>query len=93
MRGQPGKPLSHGWTKATGGPGYPQGNKNSPNVFQDMVQDVLEGLPVTVYIDYIYWTNEDEVTHLDILDQIVTCLTAARLEIGLLKCEIETTCF
>lgn len=46
------------------GPGYPRDTKIIPTY--SIVQNVLEGKPVTVYIDDMYWTNEDEATYLDI---------------------------
>ena len=37
--------VSYGWTV------LPQGYKNSPNVFQGVMEDILKGLEVTMYID------------------------------------------
>ena len=74
--------VSYGWTV------LPQGYKNSPNHFQGVIEDILKGLDVTVYIDDVYWTNDSENEHLELLEKVITCLAAAGLKIGLKKCEI-----
>ena len=74
--------VSYGWRV------LPMGFKNSPNHFQSVVEDILKGLEVTVYIDDVYWTNESENEHLELLEKVISCLAAAGLKIGLKKCEI-----
>ena len=74
--------VSYGWTV------LPQGYKNSPQYFQGVIEDVLKGLDVTVYIDDVYWTTETLSEHLDLLEKVITRLAAAGLKIGLKKCEI-----
>lgn len=38
----------------------PQGNKNSPNIFQLAIMDILNRLGTTVYIDDIFIANDTE---------------------------------
>lgn len=42
---------SYGWMV------LPQGYKNAPNVAQCIIEEILEGLEVTIYIDDVYWTK------------------------------------
>uniref|UniRef100_A0A3B5B8S8 ribonuclease H n=1 Tax=Stegastes partitus TaxID=144197 RepID=A0A3B5B8S8_9TELE len=63
----------------------PQGYKNSPNVFQSAVMDILEGLGVTVYIDDVFIADDTEEEHLKKLQQVVKRLTAAGLKLNLKK--------
>ena len=74
--------ASYGWKR------LPQGYKNSPIIFQGVLEDILKGLDVVIYIDDVYWTNDSEDEHLKLLDQVLTKLAAAGLKIGLKKCEI-----
>ena len=74
--------VSYGWTV------LPQGYQNSPNVFQGVIEDILQGLDVTIYIDDVYWTSPSLDVHLDVLEKVITRLAKAGLKIGLKKCEI-----
>lgn len=66
----------------------PQGFCNSPNVFQEMVERVLDGLKVDIYIDDVLIAPETEEEHLDFLEEVINRLTTAGFKIGLKKCEI-----
>lgn len=68
----------------------PQGYKNSPNVFQSAVMDVLSGLESTVYIDHIddvYIADDTEEEHLERLQKVVERVSAAGLKLNLKKCQ------
>uniref|UniRef100_A0A671TJW7 ribonuclease H n=1 Tax=Sparus aurata TaxID=8175 RepID=A0A671TJW7_SPAAU len=47
----------------------PQGYKNSPNVFQSAVMDVLSGLETTIYIDDVFIADDTEDEHLEKLQK------------------------
>nr|XP_049598168.1 uncharacterized protein LOC125982043 [Syngnathus scovelli] len=66
----------------------PQGYKNSPNVFQSAVLQVLSGLDVTVYIDDVFVSNDEEEEHLDLLQKVVERVSAAGLKLNLKKCQL-----
>ncbi|KAE8278065.1 hypothetical protein D5F01_LYC23880 [Larimichthys crocea] len=65
----------------------PQGYKNSPNVFQAAVMDVLKDLGVTIYIDDVFLADNTEEEHLQRLQQVVERLTDAGLKLNLKKCQ------
>lgn len=65
----------------------PQGYKNSPNVFQAAVMDVLKDLGVTIYIDDVFFADDTEEEHLERLQQVVERLTEAGLKLNLKKCQ------
>ena len=76
------KGKSYCWTR------LPQGYHNSPNAFQTVVEDVLEGEPVVIYIDDIYLTTDTEEEHLESLERVIRKRPKAGLKIGGGKCEI-----
>ncbi|KAI3351527.1 hypothetical protein L3Q82_020370 [Scortum barcoo] len=47
----------------------PQGYKNSPNVFQSAVMDVLKDLGATIYIDDVFIADDTEEEHLEKLQK------------------------
>ncbi|KAI3352544.1 hypothetical protein L3Q82_005491 [Scortum barcoo] len=55
----------------------PQGYKNSPNVFQSAVMDVLKDLGATIYIDDVFIADDTEEEHLEKLQKVVKRLTEA----------------
>ena len=59
------KGKSYCWTR------LPQGYHNSPNAFQTVVEDILEGEPVVIYIDDIYITTDTEEEHLEVLERVI----------------------
>lgn len=61
----------------------PQGYKNSPNVFQAAVMDVLADLGVTIYIDDVFIADDTEEEHLEKLQKVVERLTEAGLKLNL----------
>ncbi|KAF0022147.1 hypothetical protein F2P81_025601 [Scophthalmus maximus] len=65
----------------------PQGYKNSPNVFQSAVMDVLSGLGATVYIDDVFIADDTEEEHLERLQKVVERISAAGLKLNLKKCQ------
>ncbi|KAE8284733.1 hypothetical protein D5F01_LYC16167 [Larimichthys crocea] len=65
----------------------PQGYKNSPNVFQAAVMDVLKDLGVIIYIDDVFLADDTEEEHLQRLQQVVERLTDAGLKLNLKKCQ------
>lgn len=65
---------------------FPQGFVNSPNAFQWYIEKVLEGLPVLVYVDDVYFTHDEEKEHLEVLEKVIVRLKEAGLKIGLHKC-------
>lgn len=65
----------------------PQGYKNSPNVFQS-VMDVLEGLNVTIYIDDVFIADNTEEEHLETLQQVIQWITDAGLKLNLKECQL-----
>uniref|UniRef100_A0A3Q1FW71 ribonuclease H n=1 Tax=Acanthochromis polyacanthus TaxID=80966 RepID=A0A3Q1FW71_9TELE len=73
------KGRAYVWTR------LPQGFKNSPNVFQSAVMDVLDGLGATVYIDDVFISDATEEEHLDRLQKVLERLTAAGLKLNLKK--------
>lgn len=73
---------SYGWCV------LPMGFKNSAVVFQAVLEDILQGLEVVIYIDDVYWTHDDEDQHLQVLEQVLTRLGEAGLKVGLKKCEL-----
>uniref|UniRef100_A0A673BIY0 ribonuclease H n=1 Tax=Sphaeramia orbicularis TaxID=375764 RepID=A0A673BIY0_9TELE len=73
------KGRAYVWTR------LPQGFKNSPNVFQSAVMDILEGLDATVYIDDVFIADDTEEEHLERLQRVVEKLQAAGLKLNLKK--------
>uniref|UniRef100_A0A4W6EKI2 ribonuclease H n=1 Tax=Lates calcarifer TaxID=8187 RepID=A0A4W6EKI2_LATCA len=65
----------------------PRGYKNSPNVFQSAVMEVLDGLGATIYIDDVFIADDTEEEHLRRLQEIIERLTAAGLKLNLKKCQ------
>ncbi|KAK9517559.1 hypothetical protein VZT92_022919 [Zoarces viviparus] len=65
----------------------PQGYKNSPNVFQSAVMDILDGLETTIYIDDVFIADDTEEDHLEKLRKVSDRLTAAGLKLNLKKCQ------
>ncbi|KAM3582740.1 uncharacterized protein V6R79_007992 [Siganus canaliculatus] len=65
----------------------PQGYKNSPNVFQSAVMDVLKDEGVTIYIDDVFIADDTEEEHLEKLQRVTEKLTAAGLKLNLKKCQ------
>ncbi|KAM3582756.1 uncharacterized protein V6R79_016158 [Siganus canaliculatus] len=65
----------------------PQGYKNSPNVFQSAVMDVLKDEGVTIYIDDVFIADDTEEEHLKKLQRVTEKLTAAGLKLNLKKCQ------
>ena len=65
----------------------PQGYKNSPNVFQSAVMEVLRDLDVTIYIDDVFIADDTEGEHLQRLDEIIQRLSSAGLKLNLKKCQ------
>ncbi|KAI3356865.1 hypothetical protein L3Q82_003519 [Scortum barcoo] len=65
----------------------PQGYKNSPNVFQSAVMDVLKDLGATIYIDDVFIADDTEEEHLEKLQKVVKRLTEAGLKLNLKKCQ------
>ncbi|KAI3374035.1 hypothetical protein L3Q82_022598 [Scortum barcoo] len=65
----------------------PQGYKNSPNVFQSAVMDVLKDLGATIYIDDVFIVDDTEEEHLEKLQKVVKRLTEAGLKLNLKKCQ------
>ncbi|KAI3359936.1 hypothetical protein L3Q82_014290, partial [Scortum barcoo] len=55
----------------------PQGYKNSHNVFQSAVMDVLKDLGATIYIDDVFIADDTEEEHLEKLQKVVKRLTEA----------------
>lgn len=45
--------------------------KNSPNVFQEAVMKILDGLEVAVYIDDVCFAEDNEAEHLDRPEKVV----------------------
>ncbi|KAL2078628.1 hypothetical protein ACEWY4_026313 [Coilia grayii] len=72
------------WTR------LPQGFVNAPNVFQQAMEEILEGLNVVVYIDDILISTDTIEEHLDILNEVIERITKAQLKIGLEKCSFLT---
>ena len=75
------KGKSYKWLRA------PQGYRNSPNVFQSAVMDILQDLGVTVYIDDVFFADDDEEEHLNRLQRVVERLSEAGLKLNLKKCQ------
>ncbi|KAI3375384.1 hypothetical protein L3Q82_021867 [Scortum barcoo] len=65
----------------------PQGYKNSPNVFQSAVMDVLKDLGATIYIDDVFIADDTEEEHLEKLQKVIKRLTEAGLKLNLKKCQ------
>ncbi|KAI3376905.1 hypothetical protein L3Q82_000155 [Scortum barcoo] len=65
----------------------PQGYKNSPNVFQSAVMDVLKDLGATIYIDDVFIVDDTEEEHLEKLQKVIKRLTEAGLKLNLKKCQ------
>jgi len=66
----------------------PQGYMNSPNAFQSIVVSLMEGLPVTVYIDDLLIVNDDPDEHLKIVDEVLTRLIKVGFKPSYKKIEI-----
>lgn len=66
----------------------PQGFMNSPNAFQAIVVRLMEGLPVTVYIDDLIIINDDPEEHLKIVDEVLTRLIKVGFKPSYKKIEI-----
>ncbi|KAI3352305.1 hypothetical protein L3Q82_005181 [Scortum barcoo] len=66
----------------------PQGYKNSPNVFQSAVMDVLKDLGATIYIDdvFIAWMTQKKNTWRN-CKRWIKRLTEAGLKLNLKKCQ------
>ncbi|KAG7254367.1 hypothetical protein CRUP_006921, partial [Coryphaenoides rupestris] len=65
----------------------PQGYKNSPNVFQSPVMDVLDGLNATVYIDDVFIADDTEEDNLRRLKAVVERISEVGLKLNLRKCQ------
>lgn len=65
----------------------PQGYKNSPNVFQAAVMDVLGDIGVTIYIDDVFIADDTEEEHLEKLQTVMERLSKAGLKLNLKKCQ------
>ncbi|XP_014914825.1 endogenous retrovirus group K member 19 Pol protein-like [Poecilia latipinna] len=65
----------------------PQGYKNSPNVFQSAVMEVLGDVGATVYIDDVFIADDTEEEHLERLRKVIENLTKAGLKLNLKKCQ------
>lgn len=63
------------------------GLKVSPDVAQSMIENVLKGLDVEVYIDDIAIFSDDYDKHMELVGQVLQRLEAAGLEVKPLKCE------
>eukprot|EP00957_Ditylum_brightwellii_P191183 14557553-Ditylum_brightwellii.AAC.1 len=63
------------------------GLKIAPDEAQVIIEEVLSGLNVEVYIDDIgiFSTNYDE--HLDLVRKVLKCLQDNNLKVNLLKCK------
>ncbi|MGL5687080.1 MAG: reverse transcriptase domain-containing protein, partial [Vagococcus fluvialis] len=66
----------------------PQGFCNSPNVFQAIILEVLEGLPVTAYIDDVLISTETVEEHMNVLKETIKRLTEAGFLLNLKKLEL-----
>ncbi|KAI3374213.1 hypothetical protein L3Q82_005938 [Scortum barcoo] len=64
-----------------------EGYKDSPNVFQSAVMDVLKDLGVTIYIDDVFIADDTEEEHLEKLQKVIERLTKAGLKLNLKKCQ------
>lgn len=62
------------------------GCKNSPNVYQSAVMDVLNGLGVTNCIHDVFLVDDTEGKHVDKLQKIIERSTVAGLKLNLKRC-------
>ena len=66
----------------------PYGVSSAPGIFQRLMENVLRGIPkVSVYIDDILITGENEEEHLKILAQVLSKLEQAGLRVQKPKCK------
>ncbi|XP_045466783.1 uncharacterized protein K02A2.6-like [Harmonia axyridis] len=66
----------------------PEGVASSPAECQDIVTDILKGIPnIEIYIDNIYCTGKNDSEHLDNLEKIFYKLNEAGLKVNESKCE------
>lgn len=66
----------------------PEGVASSPAECQDIVTDILKGIPnIEIYIDNIYCTGKNDSEHLDNLEKIFYRLNEAGLKVNESKCE------
>lgn len=66
----------------------PQGYCNSPNIFQTVMMDILQGLPLMVYSDILIVTSGSEQEHLKLLDEGLNQIITAGLKPSLKKMEV-----
>ena len=63
------------------------GMKISPDEAQAIMEEILEGLDVTCYIDDLgIWTNGTFDEHLEFVDKVLLRLAASNLKTNSLKC-------
>jgi len=61
---------------------------SAPAIFQKLMETVLQGIPgVCCYIDDILVSTSDEESHIQILEQVFTCLTTHGFKLKLEKFE------
>lgn len=66
----------------------PEGVASSPAECQEILEDVLRGIPNTkIYIDNIYCTGKTREEHIQILNEIFSRLEKAGLKVNLNKCD------
>lgn len=65
----------------------------SPNACQATIEEILEGLELTCYIDYIgHWSDGTYEEHMAYINNILKGVEGEKLNMNALKCEWAMEC-
>lgn len=64
----------------------PQGYTDSPNIFQEKMEEILDGENCVIYIDDVYLAHDDPEEHLEAINRVLSKLREAGMKVQSKKC-------